>query len=163
MSSVQTALGPVPLEEIGPALTHEHLFINMMRERRGDGLLHDEHLIASELRVFADQGGSAVFDLTTAELTAGSTTEARAAQGPAAATRTRVPDNVRAVQRVSERTGVHVVLGTGRYRDPYLDLGLVDRLGVDGLAEEMIRDIEEGFPGTTARAGLIGEIGADKW
>ncbi|MEU6643506.1 hypothetical protein ABZ863_13275 [Saccharomonospora sp. NPDC046836] len=160
---VQSALGPVPACELGPTLSHEHLFINLMRERRGDGLLNDTSLMADELRVFAEQGGRTIFDLTTAELTPGSTPGSDPGFTATSAGQTRDPSNVVAIQEVSKATGVNVILGAGRYRDSFLPHDLIDRIGIVGLAEEMVRDIEEGLPGTSVRAGLIGEIGADKW
>jgi len=163
VSTVETALGPVDAAQLGRTLSHEHLFINLMAERRGDGLLHDPRLMTEELAVFAGQGGRTIFDLTTAELTPGSTTDSDPAFTANVAGQTRDPASITAIQAVSRATGVNVVLGTGRYRDPFLHTPLIDRLGVDGIAEEMIRDIVDGFPGTTAKAGLIGEIGADKW
>lgn len=163
MTMIESALGPVEAAMLGLVSTHEHLFINLMRERRGDGLLSDEALMASELAMFAAQGGGTIFDLTTAELTPGSTVDADPAFTAATLGQTRAPRSVEAVQRVSRATGVNVLLGTGRYRDPFLDRALIDRSTVEALAEEMIRDLTEGFPGTSAKAALIGEIGADAW
>lgn len=162
MPTIATALGAVSVESLGPTLTHEHLFMNLMPERRGDGLVHDEALLADELQFFADQGGRTIFDLTSAELTVGSTPDSTS-DFTAAAGQTRNPRAVEGIQRISKRTGVHVVLGTGRYRDPFLQPELVAEIGVEGLKEEMVRDLTEGIPGTTARAGLVGEIGSDKW
>lgn len=163
MTMIESALGPIDASTLGIISTHEHLFINLMRERRGDGLLADEALMTNELAMFAAQGGGTIFDLTTAELTPGSTIDADPAFTATTLGQTRAPRSVEAVQRVSRATGVHVLLGTGRYRDPFLDRDLIDRNTVDALAQEMIRDLTEGIPGTTAKAALIGEIGADAW
>lgn len=157
MSEIITALGPV--DQLGTVLPHEHLFINLMREQRGDGLLNSEAIIVDEVSSFADQGGHALFDLTTAELTHGSTPDAV----PSADWNLRAPANIRAIKRLSMATGVHVVLGTGHYRDPYLDRGWFDRHSVDAIADGIVRDLTDGFPETDVRAGIIGEIGADKW
>lgn len=162
MRTIATALGDVPVDQLGRTLTHEHLFMNLMAERRGDGLVHDEQLLIEELSVFADQGGRTIFDLTAAELTVGSTVDS-SRDFTAAAGQTRNPRNVEGIQRISQATGVNVVLGAGRYRDPFLSEQVVRELGAKGIAEEMIRDLTEGIPGTNARAGLIGEVGADKW
>lgn len=129
-----------------------------MRERRGDGLLNDENLIVRELTMFADQGGQTIWDLTTAELTDGTTQEAHIKP-----VLSRARDNVEAVARVSARTGINVVLGTGHYREPFIDKETFDRFSVNALAERIAADIEEGFEGTDIRAGIIGEIGADAW
>ncbi|MEW1931418.1 hypothetical protein AB0362_04480 [Rhodococcus sp. NPDC079359] len=163
MTDVATALGDIDASQLGKTLTHEHLFINMMQERRGDGLVHDETLLVDELAVFAAQGGGTIFDLTTAELTPGSTPDSDPNFDAQQVGQTRNPKAVAGIQRISRATGVHVVLGAGRYRDPFLSEALIGTQGVDGIAEEMIRDLTEGIPGTTAKAGLIGEIGADKW
>lgn len=160
---VHTALGAVPLAGIGITLSHEHLFINLMRERRGDGLINDPAVVSAEIGVFAEQGGSTVIDLTSAELTEGATPSPNPRFRTDVLGSTRDPDNVRAIQGVSRATGVSVVLGTGRYRDPFLDRDLVDRAGVAGLAEEWIADIEHGFGDTGVRAGVIGEVGCDGW
>lgn len=162
MRTVATALGDIPLDQLGRTLTHEHLFMNLMAERRGDGLVSDEALLIEELQVLADQGGRTIFDLTAAELTVGATADSDR-EFTAAAGQTRNPRTVEGIQRISRATGVNVVLGAGRYRDPYLREEVVAELGVEGIADEIVRDLTEGIPGTTARAGLIGEIGADKW
>lgn len=163
MSIVATALGEVSTDDLGPTLSHEHLFINMMQERRGDGLVHDEALLIDELNVFARQGGGTIFDLTTAELTPGSTPDSDPGFDAHHHGQTRNPKAVEGIQRISKSTGVHVVLGAGRYRDPFLPADLIQKVGVDGIADEMVRDLTEGIPGTTAKAGIIGEIGADRW
>lgn len=161
MSTVVTALGPVPSEELGTVLPHEHLFINLTRDRQADGLLADANLIVRELSAFRELGGGALFDLTSAELTRGAAPDAcQTKPGPPG---TRDPANVRALRAVSQESGLHIVLGTGHYRDPFLDRDWFDRHDVDAIAEELVRDLTEGFPGTDVRAGLIGEVGADKW
>ncbi|MDQ1205126.1 phosphotriesterase [Microbacterium sp. SORGH_AS_0862] len=164
MSTVPTATGEeVNVADLGVTLPHEHLFINLMRERRGDGLVTDETLLVEELSVFANQGGGTIWDLTTAELTPGSTLAADPVFTATFPGQTRAADNVLAVARVSHATGVKVVLGTGHYRDPFIDRALFDRLTIDDVADDIVRDLTAGIPGTGARAGIIGEIGADQW
>lgn len=162
-TQVETALGPVDTTDLGPVLSHEHLFINLMRERRSDGLLSDIALMTEELQAFHAQGGGTVFDLTTAELTPGSVPDADPLFTANVAGETREPRSLEAIRTVAQRAGVHVVLGTGRYRDPYLDRSLIDRLGVAGLAEEMLHDLTVGFADSGIKAGIIGEVGADAW
>lgn len=163
MSAVQTATGAVDSADLGITLPHEHLFINLMRERRGDGLVNDEALLVEELAVFAAQSGGTIWDLTTSELTPGSTIDARPGFTATHPGQSRAPENVAAVARVSRATGVNVVLGVGHYRDPFIDRELLDRQTVDEIAEEIVRDLTEEIPGTGVRAGIIGEIGADQW
>jgi predicted metal-dependent phosphotriesterase family hydrolase len=50
----------------------------------------------------------------------------------------------------------------GHYRDPYLDRDWFDRTTVDAIADQIVVDITEGVRDTGVRAGIIGEIGADR-
>jgi predicted metal-dependent phosphotriesterase family hydrolase len=45
----------------------------------------------------------------------------------------------------------------------YLDRAWFDRHAVEAIADEMVRDVEEGVRDPGIRAGIIGEIGADRW
>lgn len=141
VNSVMTVTGPVAGSELGVALPHEHLFIDLVRDYRGDGLLNDEALATQEATAFRDAGGSTIVDVTSIGLG-------------------RQPD---ALRRVSQETGLHIVMGTGHYREPYLDRAVVDRSTVNELADEIVRDLEVGADGTSVRAGIIGEIACDRW
>lgn len=136
---VITVLGPVPAEELGTTLPHEHVFIDLVREYRGDGLLNDPVLAVEELQAYVAAGGRTLVDCTSAGL----------GRDP------------RRLAEVARETGLNIVTGCGWYRDPYLPAEL-DRLPVDALAELIVRDIEEGIDGTGVRAGVIGEVGADR-
>jgi predicted metal-dependent phosphotriesterase family hydrolase len=138
---VMSVNGPVEASELGVVLPHEHVFADLVREYRGTGLLNDEHLARQELSLFRAAGGQTLVDLTLDEI----------GRDPAA------------LRRVAEATGVTIVMGCGHYRDPYLNRDWFDRHAVDAIAEEIVADIEEGVDGTGIRAGIIGEIGADKW
>jgi phosphotriesterase-related protein len=141
MDHVMTVTGPVAASELGVTLPHEHVFINLMREYRGDGLLHDEQLMCEEVARFAHAGGGTIVDVTTAEL----------------------GRNPLGLQRISSATGVKIVMGTGHYRDPYLDREWFDRMSAAQIADLMVAEVEQGIDGSGVRAGIIGEIGADKW
>jgi phosphotriesterase-related protein len=142
--SVQTVRGRVPAQEIGFTLPHEHTFVELWHlESRHDylGQSDDPTVLAAELEAFAALGGSCLVDLTVAGM----------GRKPAA------------VRALSERTGVHIVVGTGWYRQPYYPPeAAVDRRSVESLAEEIVSEVVEGIGDTGVRAGIIGEIGADK-
>ncbi len=136
-----TVRGPVPAAEIGVTLPHEHIFINLIREYRGEGLLNDHALAVTEVTRFQDAGGSTLVDCTNLGL----------------------QRDPLALRRVSEETNLNVVMGCGLYRDPYIDRDWLDRTSTDELTELIVHDIEVGADSTDVRAGIIGEIGADKW
>ncbi|MBX3194119.1 MAG: hypothetical protein KF727_03335 [Microbacteriaceae bacterium] len=163
---IQTASGPVDAADLGRTVMHEHVFINLLPEFRGNGLLNDADLAQRELEAFRAAGGGTIVDLTSAELTVGASPDPlglfRGEPHPQpAGLRTRAHNNVIELRELARTTGVNIVLGTGHYRDPYLDD--FDRFGPDLLAERMVGDLTEGFPGTGVRAGVIGEIGSDRW
>jgi phosphotriesterase-related protein len=170
MSTVWTTDGEVDVVALGRVLPHEHIFINELIEDRGAGLLNDFGAMLQEVAAFAAVGGGTIVEVTTAELTAGASPDPR---GLYSGTRgsgfpdegTRSAANVEAIAEIARKTGVRLILGTGHYRDPYLEHESIDRFhaSIDEVAERMVRDISVGFPGTSIRAGIIGEIGPDKW
>ena len=132
-----TVLGPVDSGELGVTLPHEHVFLDLTREYRGDGLLNDPVLAAHELALYAEAGGRTVVDVTSVGL----------ARDPAA------------LRSMATRTGLNIVMGCGFYRRAYFPPA-VDELSTDAVADWIVRDIEEGVDGV--RAGIIGEIGCDR-
>jgi phosphotriesterase-related protein len=141
---VQTVTGPVPAGELGFTLPHEHTYIDLWSiPGRFDyqGQVHDEDVLAEELGGYAALGGRTVVDLTLPGM----------------------GRDVAGVRALAERTGLTVVVATGWYREPYYPAAAqVDRRSVGSLADEMVREVEEGIDGTGIRAGVIGEIGVDK-
>jgi predicted metal-dependent phosphotriesterase family hydrolase len=138
-ASVMTVQGPVSADTLGVVLPHEHLFCDVLREYRSDGLLDDRQLVTEELERFRLSGGGTVVELT------GSTLG-------------RKPEALRAL---SEDTGVHIVMGCGGYRDPYLADAGVDRMSVSALSERLLAEIEDGVGAGQVRPGIIGEIGTN--
>jgi phosphotriesterase-related protein len=138
--TVMTVGGPVAPDELGVTLMHEHILLDMVREFRLVGLLNDVPLASDELMYFSNAGGRTVVDVTNASL----------GREPAA------------LRTISERTGLHIVLGCGLYRQQYFDRDWVDRTSTDEIAAWIVRDLTEGINGTEVRAGIIGEIGCDE-
>ncbi len=142
--TVMTVLGPVPADELGFTLPHEHVYCTLRHaDYRYDvaDQFVDEEVMADEVTAFADLGGETIFDLS-------------------------VPDNGRSPVRLrtlSERTGVHFVMGCGWYRgNYYLPEERIDRRPAGDLADELIREITDGVDDTGIRPGVIGEIGSEK-
>jgi predicted metal-dependent phosphotriesterase family hydrolase len=136
-STVMTVRGPVPADDLGTTLPHEHVFLDLTQEYRSNGLLNDPTLAEAELLRYVDAGGRTLVDVTSGGLRG---------------------DPV-ALREMSERTGLHIVRGSGFYRKPYFPPEL-DELSTDAVADLVVRDIEEGVDGV--RAGIIGEIGCDR-
>ena len=164
---IQTVCGPIEPERLGVTLGHEHLLIDLRGlwdepatdERRAlarrpitapsrstwienpyeslDNLLIDDvDAAADELRAFALAGGRSVIDMTVDGL----------------------DPKPEALRRISQRSAVQIVLGTGVYR-AFAHPPWVARMTVDELAARFIEAIQVGINGTSVRAGLLGELG----
>ena len=103
-------------------------------------VLGDEELAVRELMAFKNLGGGAVMDVTSIGL----------------------KRDPLALRRISERTGLHIVMGTGYYQRVYHPDNM-DALTAAELTDIIVRDVNEGVHDgrtwTDVRAGIIGEIG----
>ena len=63
-----------------------------------------------------------------------------------------------ALVRAAEETGVHIVMGSGVYHEPFQPERIAG-LNDEQIAEIIIGEITEGVEGTGVRAGIIGEQG----
>ena len=165
--SVVTVLGPVEARDLGITLPHEHLFLDLTCEFResadeagrrrtcepvGPGniealalnpylvrdnlLLEDADTAVEELGWFRAAGGRTVVDCTS--VGAG-----------------RAPLRLR---EVAERTGLHVVAGSGYYLHETHPPQMAEWTPEE-IAAEIVRDLVHGIGETGVNAGVIGEIG----
>ncbi len=163
----QTVLGPVPADELGITLPHEHLLIDfrfMYREPegasgRGRGL--EPVSLRNHYEVLYDW----TRNLDNLQLLDEPTAVEEALLYRWEGGRTLVdPTNVGlardplALQRIARATGLHVVMGAGYYVGPAHPADM-DRKSEDDVTREIVRDVTEGVGDTGVRAGLIGEIG----
>jgi phosphotriesterase-related protein len=167
---IRTVLGDIDPAALGPTMTHEHLLITFGRWRDNPGqirvasddprsnvpisletvgwvrryssshidntLLDDEALAIEEAMRFKRAGGGALVDATNPDLK-------------------RDPE---ALKRISEATGLHVVMGAGHYVGDNHPLDM-DSRSIEDLVAEIVQDVMVGAEGTDIRSGIIGEIG----
>lgn len=159
---VQTVCGLMEPERIGMALLHEHVLVDIRppswRELEqvgetitlanrfaidygevlapGNYVLDKEDVAVAELQGMRRDGGETLVDLSCGGLH---------------------PDPL-GLRRVSEASGVHIVMGCGYYVDEYQDAANRERT-VDEFAAEMIDQVQVGAWDTEVRSGIIGEIG----
>jgi phosphotriesterase-related protein len=175
---VVTVRGPVEPSELGLALMHEHIFIDytlpldapekwataglnypdqpdelelwtsplsiellsrlqIAWPANRDALVFDDEQVAvNELMKFKSAGGGTVVALSNIGLG-------------------RRPD---ALRRASEKTGLHIVMGAGFYRDEWLADDLHE-LSIEEMTATIVSDLTEGIGGV--RAGIIGEVGVE--
>jgi phosphotriesterase-related protein len=165
--TAMTVLGPVPVDQLGVTLMHEHVFLDAgswwrepaeaTRKHLARQPLRIEHLGELRLDPFVSRDNCDLLDEAAAidELL-----QFRALGGQTVVDPTNVGigRDPLALQRVSRLTGLQIVMGCGYYLHPSHPPG-VAAMGADDVAAEIVRDVTEGVPGTGVRAGIIGEIG----
>ncbi|WP_414474716.1 phosphotriesterase [Microvirga sp. M2] len=164
---VMTVTGLVPVDQLGMTLMHEHILndcrcwwhapktqerqylaesfvcIEILGELRQDPFvnkhnitLDDEPLAIAELKSFAAEGGRTVVEPT--------------CQG--------IGRDPRALRRISEATGLNIVMGAGYYLGASHP-GKVAAMTAEEIADEIVREATRGVDGSDVKIGLIGEIG----
>lgn len=164
---IRTVTGWIRPEEMGITTAHEHIFINLTAfftehpvryiddpataEVRMDRLgilsrdpyalkenlyFNDFEMQKNELMYFKAAGGRTVIDATSRGID-------------------RKPKELK---RMAEETGLNVVMGAGYYVYSTHPKGVLER-PVGDVAQEIIRELNEGVGETGIRAGFIGEIG----
>jgi phosphotriesterase-related protein len=164
---VMTVCGPVPVDEMGVTLMHEHILLDASNKwvppsccagrhigeqkvhigilgalrmnplmNRDNCRLVDVDLAVDELMKFRERGGTTVVDPTNIG----------------------IGRNPVALQEISRRTGLHIVMSTGFYLEPSHPTYVRERT-IDELAEQLMFDVGALERKPDVVAGLIGEIG----
>ena len=141
VKQVMTVRGAISPDELGHTQMHDHLFADLSwaRHRWLAMPITDEVQLTEEIRLYGQAGGGTLVDPVLEHIG-------------------RLPE---AMRRVSEATGVHVVMGSGFYREPYYP-EFVNKLPTQDIADYIIDEIENGVGDTGIKPGIIGEIGLDK-
>ena len=152
---VQTVRGAIDPGELGPTLMHEHVVCDFTppAERAaadeaaeitletvwqmnyewvdvpGNRRLLDRDVATREMARMVEAGGRSVVDVSTRPMIL----------------------DVEGLRLVSERTGVNIVRGSGRYIEEFMAPADLET-GVDALLADIVADVAQG-------AGIIGEIG----
>jgi predicted metal-dependent phosphotriesterase family hydrolase len=140
---IETVLGPIPPEQLGITLMHEHTLVDLWEwgGRQGyNSIVDDEGLLAEELALYRQAGGSALVDVTN------------------------IGDgrNPAGLRRLAQATGLHLIMGAGWYRENVYPRYLYER-SVDQLADMLIQECSAGVDGTGVRPGILGEIGTERF
>ena len=162
-SFAQTVNGPIKNSELGFTLMHEHIFCDLREPAKRNNLLNDHEEITiknrfevdyyenknqqnlilneyekaiEELKIYKESGGKTIVELSTIGIN---------------------PEPIK-LSKISQETGVNIILGTGCYTEDYLDEQTLN-FSVEDLRILMSQHLQDGFNGTNIRAGLIGELG----
>jgi len=166
---VQTVLGMISPDSLGITLPHEHLFIDCSQtlqdhkptnaseltlyyepvelqnlwwvtyhpiSNRDNLILQNEEIAVKEASFFRQAGGGTIVDVSSAS----------------------IGRNPQALVRLSQATGLNIVMGSGFYIAPSHP-DIMGRLTEEEICEEIVREITVGIGNTPIRAGIIGEMG----
>jgi phosphotriesterase-related protein len=167
---VMTVLGPVPVESLGITLMHEHILLDTSSWWRRPCCATDIALaerpldisILGELRMnpFVNRDNCGLFDAEVAidELLRFVELGGRTVVDP---TNIGIGRDPSALQRISRRTGLNVVMGAGFYLEPSHP-SYLKNMSVEDIAMQIARDCGALDKTPEICAGLIGEIGISK-
>jgi phosphotriesterase-related protein len=99
-------------------------------------ILFDESLAVQELKLYGKSGGKSLIDCTSIGL----------------------GRNPLALRRISEATGLNIIMGAGYYAAPFHPPDM-DSKSEEEITDEMVREIMIGLADTGIKAGIIGELG----
>lgn len=135
---ILTVIGIMSPENMGITLPHEHL---ATRHQGPDVDIVDLDLVIGDIKKYIAAGGQTLVEMS----------NERIGRDPAA------------LKRVSEETGLNVIMGCGYYKDAWIPFESIKKTA-DFIAQEIITDIFAGIEvdGECVHAGHIGEIGISR-
>ncbi|MDE0106662.1 MAG: hypothetical protein OXN96_02580 [Bryobacterales bacterium] len=163
-----TVLGPIPANELGVTLMHEHLFIdltcNFVYPDEATRQAYIETPVRMEilglLRRFPFSLTLDNLRLFDEEVAREEVLRFKLGGGNAIVDCTVIGlrQDPLGLRRLARSTNLHIIQGTGVYVEP-AHPDWIEQMGIDDIAELFVRDIEVGIRDTGVRAGFIGEIG----
>lgn len=141
MTHVMTVLGPIPADQLGRVMPHEHLLSLVP----GPWLTGATRADAVERAVDALAGLPALGFRTVVDLSPYNVV-GRDADG----------DNVSLLIEIASRTGLHIVSGTALYLESYAP-GWAKDADIHELTDRLVADATSGIGGSGVRAGVFGE------
>jgi phosphotriesterase-related protein len=163
----QTVLGPVPAEELGLTLMHEHLLFDLRTLQAEPG--NDQQRLLASQPVNPSNRGALRFnpilvrdnlfhqdiDLAIKEVADFTNIGGRTLVDPTCHGMGRNPESLQAIAHAS---GLNIIMGSGYYIDDALHQDFAARK-IDDIMGEIIFDIQSGVGPDRIKSGLIGEIG----
>ncbi|GGE30344.1 phosphotriesterase-related protein [Pullulanibacillus camelliae] len=133
MKKVRTVLGDIAAEELGFTYSHEHLWCSPPPSQKDrDYELTNYEASMQELKRFKEAGGESLVDASTLDY----------------------GRNGGKLKRMAEDTGVNVVGVSGFNKHIYFPAWITFD-SIDQIKDRLVRDIEQGMDGTSAKAGFL--------
>ena len=163
----QTVLGPVPADQLGVSLTHEHLLVDLgstfhpPEDASSYSYAYQPVTMENLWWVRYNYGGNkdnmelldedtAIIEAARFKRSGGSTIVDATSVG--------IKRDPLGLARIARATGLNVIMGSGYYVHDYQPASIAEK-SEDDIVEEIVRDITEGVGDTGIKAGVIGEVG----
>lgn len=164
---LQTILGEINASEVGAVLPHEHFFSDLrpLVAPLDNGIFYDKVRLSNYGALSRNPYAvldNAVLDSETAvedELTRIKNAGFNLAADVTTADFGRTDDNILKLKRLSEKTGVNIILGCGSYIDAAV-CDEIKALPTEQMEKIIVKELTEGIGETGIKAGVIGEIGS---
>jgi len=134
--TIITVRGPLPVEDMGITLPHEHVMVDFIGADKADCHRYDRREVVAamlpRLREIREQGVGTFVDCTPMYL----------ARDPLV------------LRELSEKSELNILTNTGQYKEPYLPKETL-LIPAEQLAEQWIREFNEGIGATGIRPGFI--------
>ena len=159
---IQTVLGPIEPDALGPTLMHEHLLCDLNPPSvRARNEPPTEITLENVYEINYGRAHHPVkYRLDSRDVAIDEVARMRAAGGDALVELTigGIDPDPLGLADIARATGARIVMGCGYYVDDYLGPEVRDRPAED-FAAEMVAAVLDGAWGTGVRAGILGEIG----
>lgn len=133
---IETVLGPVDPQDLGPALTHEHILVDFIGADKVSPDRYDPdevfEVMLPYLEALREAGIRAIFECTPNYL----------GRDPAL------------LRRLSQTSGLHIITNTGLYKDPYLPAWAREATAEE-IARDWIKEATEGIGPEQIKPGFI--------
>ena len=131
---VMTVLGPLPPEEMGVCLHHEHILCDpqAVTESEPDFRLDDIDCASEELESFVTAGGRAILDASPRDY----------------------GRNIEGLRKVAQRVPVHIISVAGRHKHLHASR-MKNALDVESLVAEYVSELVDGVGPDSIRPGVI--------
>jgi predicted metal-dependent phosphotriesterase family hydrolase len=142
VGKVMTVRGPMEPQALGVTLSHDHVISDAWEffgKPHYEVILDDESIMTEELQYYKAAGGGTICDPTNIG----------------------IGRNPEALLRVSEASGINILMGAGWYREKVYPSYIYDT-STNDLADMLVREIIDGVDGSGIRPGFIGEIGTER-
>lgn len=138
--SIETVNGKVSIEELGMTYIHEHLRIDLSKEKKDtDTNFDDIGAVIEEMRTLKSKGVETIVEVTNIGM----------------------GRDIDVLKTIALQSGIKVIASTGFYKEPYLPEYVYD-MNEKELSKILVDEITSGIEGTGVKAHMIGEIGSSQ-